>query len=393
MSVVSSNFHFLQVTGFVTTMVFFPFLGMNAAEPDFRVAFGPGLTRFSGKVDSETTAEALVAAMKTARPDLPPDRSALVIDPAIGPVALSDLKSLLAEIALSTHEGRLELWPDHLVIGGLTDSIVTQSALRIRAEPFLKNRILHNRLCIVGTDDLPEIAVSLADGSKVEMEAAPTPVAPVAQTPFEAPGPRLEKLLATLALLADPSPLGAPAPAAVPAFPATTGPIRAEPLAMAAPTTNPTNTSGAATAPVGLTATPVETLEAMPPVYFSANSFLLQANQNGTLDTIAKQLLSPTRAGATTRVEALKPSGGSSTFNDYLCERRAAEVSRLLGERGVNVSLLRLSTLASRSPIDSGEVRITIVVPPPPPAPDPNAPPSTGGATPAPAQPSPIAVP
>jgi outer membrane protein OmpA-like peptidoglycan-associated protein len=325
-----------------------------ADSPSLRVVFGPRNTVLSGRVDAETTVEALVAALQSARPDLPPDRSGLDVDPAAEKTNLADLKSLLAEIALSTHEGRLEIWPDRLVIGGLTDSLVTQSALRIRAEPFLRNRILQNRLCIVSTDDLPDIAVSLADGSKVAMEVAPSATtAPKVETPFEAPGLRLEKLLAALSLLADPSKLGAP-PAVPPAtLPAPAGPMRAEPVA-----------EGATAPTIPLTATPVETLEPLSPVSFSANSFLLQANQTAILDAIAKHLLSPARAGFTVRLEAMKPSGGSSTYNDYLCERRAAEVSRLLAERGVNPALLQPDTVDSRSPIDSGEVRVTVVIPP-----------------------------
>lgn len=339
----------------------FPPIQLNAEEAEFRAAFGPRTVNLSGRVDSEASADALVHAVQTARPDLTPDRSDLRSDAGAPTFSIPDLISLLAEIALSTHEGRLEIWPNRLVIGGLTDSIVTQSALRVRAAPFLVNRVLHSRLCIVSTDDLPEIAVSLADGSKV---ASPPSVgvvaAPVVQTPFEAPGLRLEKLLATLALLTDLSPLGAVSAPAPTLFSPSPAPVRAEPLSME---TSPTLANPPPSA--GLKATPLESLESLPPVYFSANSFLLQANQTETLDALAKHLLSPTSLHSIVRVEAVRPSGGSSTYNDYLCERRAAEVSRLLGERGVNPGILRLDRLDSRSPIDSGEVRLTLVTPPP----------------------------
>ncbi len=371
-----------QLLRLVVATWFFSTILSHAEEPDLRIVFGPRSTILSGRIASEATAEVLVNTVKTARPELPPDPSGLVIDPGAPEFPAGDLKSLLAEIALSTHEGRLEIWPDRLVIGGLTDSLVTQSALRIRAEPFLRSRILQNRLCIVSTDDLPDIAVALADGSKVAMEVPTAAEAkPRVETPFEAPGFRLEKLLAALALLADPAKLGAP-----PALPATplssaTTPMRAEPLPAA---TEPLPESGTSQ-PMKLTATPVETLEPLAPVSFSANSFLLQANQNATLDTIAKHLLSPGRTGVTVRLDAMKPSGGSSTFNDYLCERRISEVTRLLAERGVDPSILRTDTVNSRSPIDSGEVRITVVIPPLP-APDPALPaPGNGSPAPAPA--------
>jgi hypothetical protein len=347
-----------------------------ADSPTLRVVFGPRNTVLSGRVDAETTVEALLAALKSARPDLPPDRSGLVVDPAAEQTDLADLKSLLAEIALSTHEGRLEIWPDRIVIGGLTDSLVTQSALRIRAEPFLRNRILENRLCIVSTDDLPDIAVSLADGSKVAMEVAlSATTAPKVETPFEAPGLRLEKLLAALSLLTDPSKLGAPPTMPPVASAAAPGPMRAEPL------------PGVAMPPaLPLTAMPVETLESLPPVLFATNSFRLQVNQEAGLDAIAKHLLSPGRKGATVRLEAMKPSGGSGTFNDYVCEQRLAEVARLLSLRGIDPAILRPDSVDSRSPIDSGEVRVTVVIPPPP-SPDPEPEPAPPGNSPAPVSP------
>lgn len=371
-----------QLLRLVVATWFFSTILAHAEEPDLRIVFGPRSTILSGRIASQATADVLVNTVKTARPELPPDRSGLVIDPGAPEFPAGDLKSLLAEIALSTHEGRLEIWPDRLVIGGLTDSLVTQSALRIRAEPFLRSRILQNRLCIVSTDDLPDIAVALADGSKVAMEVPTAAEAkPRVETPFEAPGFRLEKLLAALALLAEPAKLGAPpAPPATPLSSATT-PMRAEPLPAA---TAPVPESGTSQ-PMKLTATPVETLEPLAPVAFSANSFLLQANQNATLDTIAKHLLSPGRTGVTVRLDAMKPSGGSSTFNDYLCERRISEVTRLLAERGVDPAILRTDTVDSRSPIDSGEVRITVVIPPLP-APEPALPaPGNGSPAPAPA--------
>ncbi len=320
--------------------------------PDLRVVFGPKVTTLSGRVDSETTATALVAAVKSSRPDLPPDASGLVVDPSAVLPAFSDLRSLLDEIALSTHEGRLELWPDQLVIGGLTDSLVTQSALRIRIEPILAGRALNNQICVVATDDLPKIDVTLSHGKMVPASSPDAGAAPSIDTPYEAPGVRLEKLLATLHLLGDLGRLSGRAPASPPPG----EPLRAQPVEMTA-----------APAPQALPE-PVPSLEALPSVHFSRNTFLLQANQIPTLDALAQQLLAPSRLGARVRVEALKPKDGSSAFNDYLCERRAAEVARFLTERGVAAPLFSLRTAQVDSPVDSGEVRL-LVEPLPPPTP------------------------
>lgn len=373
---------------FAILALFAPVARFDAADsPTLRVVFGPRSTILSGRIASEATAEALVNAIKTARPELPPDRSGLVIAPDAPEFPAGDLKSLLAEIALSTHEGRLEIWPDRLVIGGLTDSLLTQSALRIRAEPFLGTRILQNRLCIVSTDDLPDLAVSLADGSKPGMKVTSTVEAkPRVEVSFEAPGIRLEKLPAALSLLADLSKAGAPPGSSTTPPPTGFAPLRAEPL-----TTAPGPASDAVTGmPIPLTATPVERLAPLTPVFFAANSFLLQANQAATLDAIAKSLLSPGYTKATVRLEAMKPSGGSSTYNEYVCERRSSEVARLLAERGVDPTIFRPDIVDSPSPIDSGEVRVTVVMPPLP-DPDPSlakpgngSPAPAGGASPAP---------
>jgi len=114
---------------------------------------------------------------------------------------------------------------------------------------------------------------------------------------------------------------------------------------------------------------PVETFESLPSVFFSRNSFLLQLNQTETLDAVAKHLLSPARRGAPVRVEAVKASGGSTAFIDYLCERRGAEVARFLTERGVETTLMTMKNVESSSPIDAGEVRLLVEVLPLPVAP------------------------
>jgi outer membrane protein OmpA-like peptidoglycan-associated protein len=354
-----------------------------AEDPLLRVAFETKTVMVSGRVDTEATAEAIVKALNNARPDLAADRSGLAIDPSVSLPDLSEFPSLLAELGLSTHEGRLELWPDRLVIGGLTDSLVTQSALRIRAKPLLAGRVLQNRLCIVSTEDLPKLEVSLAGANAGMPEAAPPAIvvaAPVGS--FEMPGLSFAKLLAVIRLPGQIDRLSGKTAAPTTPPPAT-GALRAEPLAATAPATT------AAAPPVAampLTATPVQTFETLPSVLFSRNSFLLQANQQATIEGITKHLLSPARRGAPVRIEAVKPSGGSTAFNEYLCERRAAEVARFLTEAGVAPSVLRVKTVESSSPIDGGEVRVFVEIlppaePPAPEAPEPDAPPNPPAAT------------
>mgnify|MGYP000921063594 CR=1 FL=1 len=323
-------------------------------DPLLRIAFEERSTVLSGRVASEADAGRLVEAVRTARPDLAPDRSGLAVDPSVSLPDIGDLLGVLSELALSTHGGKLELWPGRLVLGGLTDSLVVGGALRIRAEPLLRDWKLHNEILVVDTDDLPRIDVVLS-GGRMAADGATAPSPPTGR-PFEAPGLRLDKLLATVRFLDDLGRLGL-----VPSSPAVPGPPRP-----AQAETPPPPSMSAAAPPSPAALPPTETFEALPSVRFSRSSFLLQANQTETLDALAQHLLSPSRRGALVRIEAVKPGGGSSAFNDYLCERRAAEVARLLSERGVESSLFAVKSVDSPSPIDEGEVRLLVEIPPPP---------------------------
>lgn len=327
--------------------------GLAADEAaDLRVQFGPGRSMLAGRVDSEASANALAATLSEARPDLPVDRSALVVDPSAALPGLSDLRALLAELGLSTHEGRLVISRERLLVSGLTDSIVTQSAIRLRASPLLEGRAYHSRLCIVETDALPPIGPSLTAAGPIPTMIPEVPAVP--EKPFETPGVRLEDLLPTLRMLSRVRELsGKPAPALT-----ASSPLRAEPMSVAdAPI-------GAAPAPA---MPPQPTREALPSLYFSRNSFLLQANQEPAIADLTKLLLQPTRQGMPVLVEAVRPEGGSGAFNDYLCERRVAEVIRILTELGIAAPLVRGSTVSGTSGIDGGEVRISIEIPPPAP--------------------------
>lgn len=346
-----------------------------AAEPlELSVRFGPGKTILSGTVDTEASAADLESTLSQARPDLAVDRSGLSIDPAARMPGLSDLRSLLAELGLSTIEGRLEISKDRLLISGLTDSVVTQSALRIRSAPVLEGRAYHSRLCIVETEALPVIGASLTQAGPVPLAEPVVPHLP--EKPFETPGIRLEDLLPTLRMLGRLGELsGKPAPALT-----SVNPIRAEPMAASV---GGEPVPPAVAEPV-LPALP--THEALPSIFFSRNSFLLQANQAATIASVAKTLLSVPRLGLPVRIEAVRAEGGSSAFNEYLCERRVAEVTRLLTEQGVAGSVVTGAAVSGGSSVDGGEVRISVELPPPPPPPKPG---TTAGTAPTTESPAP----
>ncbi len=303
---------------------------LSAADaPLLRVAFESQTVMISGRVDTEATAEAIVKALRNARPDLTADRSALAIDPSVSLPDLSEFPSLLAELGLSTHEGRLELWPDRLVIGGLTDSLVTHSALRIRAKPLLEGRALHNRLCIVSTEDLPKLEVSLAGANLGMLEVAPPVVvvaAPIGS--FEMPGLSFAKLLAVIRLPGQIDRLSgkSAAPRGTDA-----GHRRAPRRASwnDCPVQQRGRSPGRHDAPHREPGANLRNpaLGAFFPEFFPPPG-QSTGTDRGTVETPPL----PRAAWAPVRIEAVKASGGSAAFNEYLCERRAAEVARFLTE-------------------------------------------------------------
>jgi hypothetical protein len=328
--------------------------------PELSVRFGDSTIALSGRVDSEETAQNLAAAALGARPDLQVVNEGLVIDATAELPAFSDLRSLIAELGLSTHEGRLELWPDRVLIGGITDSVVTLTALRIRLEPIRGERRFINHICIVGTEYLPKIDVSLTSRAP-GTDPAPIDLTPAREEAFEVPGLLVEKLFPTLLMLSDFDRLEGKTPAANPAA----SPLRAMPLEMTDTGTGTTPTALLTSLP----AAPVQQYETLSSVRFSRNSFLLQANQEPIFEELTRYLVSPDRRGRTVHIEAVKASGGSGAFNDYLCERRSAEVIRILTERGADAAVMKPGVIDSSSPIDEGEVRVKIEIPMLPPEP------------------------
>jgi outer membrane protein OmpA-like peptidoglycan-associated protein len=344
----------------------------TAGVPQFSVRFEAGGVKLSGRVDSEETAAAILKVIAGTRPDLQVINEGLTVDPSVEFPNLSDVNSLLMEIGLSTVDGRLEIWKDRLFVSGLSDSLVTLTALKIRAEPILHGRAFFSRVCIVPTEDLPRISNSPAENSLTGTGLDPDFLSP-AQASFEVPGILLEKLFPTLVMLSSfdrlegktsaPAQLTAPAPAATP--------LRAIPMEMTESTPAPGAPPASGIMAVLAPAAPVPQIETLPSIHFSTNSFLPRANQNEILDQISKHLLSADRIGFPVRVEAVKTSGGAGAFGDYLSERRSSEVVRFLTERGVAPSVFSVGSVTLNSPVDDGEVRLQVEIPPPPPVPEP----------------------
>ncbi|MEM1442793.1 MAG: hypothetical protein AAGF67_10655, partial [Verrucomicrobiota bacterium] len=332
------------------------------AESDdllFEVKFTRDGVAFAGKVDTEENALRLAESVKAVRPDLEILNKGLKIDESAEMPRLSDLKSLLAELGISTHEGRLSLYENEVVIGGMTDSRISLTALRIRLEPFLKGKTLINRLCIVSEDDMPKLRIHLSNGETsgplLNFDEIPT-----AAESFEPPGLSLANLFPMVLTLSDLSrltgestgnPIGAKA-----------RPIQAVPLVQVQRIGGETP---AATQTVlrAIPAAPQPTEVPLTSVFYTRNSFLLQANQEANLEALIKQLNTPPLAGHPVFLRPVKSNSQGNAFGSYLVEKRSAAAKELFTERGIPAERITLEPVSVSSATDSGEVRVAVRIP------------------------------
>jgi len=324
--------------------------------PLLSIRFTDAGVEFLGIVDSEETGQMIATAVKSVRPDLAIINGGLQIDPEATVPDLEDLRSLLEELGLSTHEGMLVFWEDRVLVSGLTDSVISVAAIKILIEPLMRNRKLINRICIVDTDDLPDIKVNLTTAESQEalldFESYPT-----AEELFEIPGLPLSKIYPALVMLSDLSRINRGGGNGI-------APVRAQPLALPKPTvTETTEEPVSATMIQALPAGRIVHYVDLPSVFFSRSTQLLQADQTAAVEELATVLQEPPFAGNPITISPVRCRGGAAAFNDYLCENRANKVKELLTKRGIDATLFIVEMRESQSPVDTGEVRLQVIVP------------------------------
>jgi hypothetical protein len=354
--------------------------GGNTA--DFQVDIKERTILLSGGLPDETFAAEIQATLASACPQHTIDLSGVVFDPAPAFPALADLRPLLAELGISTVEGRLEIWPDRIVIGGLTDSQVTLSALTVRLRSLLTTRRLVNRICIVSTDDLPRPDLLLADESTSTRAGGARRRRGAS---FEPPGIGVHKLPGLIAMLDRvESFVSKAAPDLTPSPPLTPLPLRASPLEESATEAAPTTLTMLATPlemPIPQSPIPIplpgDPFAPVGRILFSRNTALFQSNQDQNLADMLTRLNSPTFQGQAIRLEAIKASDAPAALLDYLCERRLDEATSLLTTAGIAKSLISRRITADATAIDSGEMRVSaeaLILPAAPAAPAPEIP-------------------
>lgn len=328
--------------------------------PDLSIRFSPRGIIFAGRIDSEETGQELAKTARKIRPDLPIRNEGIRIDPSFAVPTLPDLKSLLAEIGLSSHDGGVTFFPDRVILTGMTDSVVTLTAIQLRLEPILGNRRLVNRICIVSSADLPDIDVRLSSGetsdSLLDFDFYPS-----AAGAFVTPGVGMEKLYPTLVLMssferfADPSSLNQ------------TNNLRAIPMS-AGETALPGDVDLEVGPPVlrAVPAGPTSTYVPLESLRFSRNSFLLQAGGREILENLAQQLSQPALAGQKVLLKSLTWNGTSPDFIHYLAEKRIGEAKKYIVDMGIPETLIETEVVSTPSTVDTGEVQVIVEIPPPP---------------------------
>jgi hypothetical protein len=324
--------------------------------PQLSIRFTPEGIEFAGMVNSEETAQLIANFVKSVRPDLAVIEGGLAVSPEAPIPKLEDLKSLLEELGLSTHEGMITFWKDRILISGLTDSVISIAALKILIEPLMENRKLINRICIVNTDDLPDIKVDLttleSQAALIDFESYPT-----AEETFTIPGLPLNKIYPALVMLSDLSRISRGGGTDI-------APVRAQPLNGAQPELSIANHETT-------TRTVIQALPAdrilhyvnLQSILFSRSTTLLRADQTKVFDDVATILQKPPFTGNPITISAMRCQGDAATFNEYLCEKRAARVKELLTERGIDGDLFSIRINDSPSLFDRGEVRLQVIIP------------------------------
>jgi len=330
-------------------------------EPRLSIRFTDRAILFDGEVDSEETGQELARAAQSIRPDLPLRNRGLRVDPETEVPPIPDLKSLLTELGLSTHGGGIAFYEDRVVLSGMTDSVITVTAVQIRMESLLEKRRLENRLCIVSPADMPDPAVRLSTGldggSLLDFDRYPGP-----EESFIPPGVAPRKLAGTLALMSrfeeflDPSERTKAVP--VRAVPAPLAPEEA------APSEGPPPPEQAPSRMRAVPAGPITTYIHLEPIRFSRNSFLLQAGTRETIGQLVQQLSAPPLAGRRILLKSRQWQSSSAAFAEYLAERRAEEAEKLLVEAGIPAERIEATVEKIPSSLDEGEVLVVVEIPP-----------------------------
>jgi len=347
--------------------LFLPRFCLSQTEADkakpFEILFLRTKVSFSGSIESKATAEKLANTIISVRPDLKVVNDGLRFDPAVKFPDLELFESLVIELAISTAEGIIELSDNQLVVGGLTDSPVASSALRLRAKPLLGSRSYKDQTCLIPSSDLPDTPILLSTGETRKPFAFK--VARVKKKEvitYQPPGFLLQKLAGLIEATKDLS-IYLPESERTELPPEVTKvDTPPESPGKEESSRQPDNTMAEA-ATVFSEALKPNPFQHFGPILFGRNSFILRTGQSEFIPEVAAQLNVPPWDKKAILIQGVVYQSGSSAFAEWLGDRRKSEVVKRLIAAGVSESRFQTETTLSADRIDGGEVRVLVKKP------------------------------
>ncbi len=330
--------------------------GESDGVPPFVLQVSGSQVFFSGGVPDKTQADLLANALLSARPDLQVKNAGIVFDSAADLPTAELLRSLLIEVVLSLHEGEVEIGEDFVLVGGLTDSIVTTSVIRIRLAPLLGDRVFIDQICQVPTADLPEVPILLSSGESRQPFAFDLDVRENESAQFTPPGLLLDKVRRLIDSTADMGLLQTGRPTTDDALQN----VASIPVAV-----------GAVGSPAGgqsvlpVPAVPLDPYVAFGSLLFVRNTASPQQGQRDQIAGIAASLNSLQWAEQAIELRVSVYRSGAPSFAKWLGERRRDELRQWLIAAGVAEGRIKAKLIEVTDGIDQGLAQVMVMRLPP----------------------------
>ncbi len=277
---------------------------------------------------------------------------------------LLTLRSVLSELSVSFADGRLTFFPDRILLEGLTDSPVSLSALRVRLRPLVQGRPIHDRVCLVPTEDLlpylPEQEVAGNDPAPILATPVAQPLNIIDERPVQLAGLEPDKWLSYLEQAAP----KATVPLAVAAEEPKESPWRRLNFLSKRPKSSDPEIASTAPEPVQTRAMPVvEKPKTLFRAEFRKNSDKLVADSEQSLRDVAPIFAGVDWGETPIHLHAIPSKGARPALEEYQMERRLDRVKTALVEAGVAAERITPNLRKDRETDGLPEVLILAVAP------------------------------
>ncbi len=342
-----------------------PGKGIDTSTVQLGFSFRPGVVTVFGELPNKETATELVALLREIRPDskvFKGEEFSYSADSWMPDIL--ELRSVLSELSVSIANGRITFFPEHIIIEGLTDSPVSLSALRVRLQPLIRNRPIHDRVCLVPTEDLLHYLP--------DQDASTSPVGPLVTIPVANPTNLIDERSIALAGLAPDkwiSYLQKTSFEEMAPLDATDGKSKKSPWRrlnfLSWKRNQPkSSTNSIEKSPQTTRARPVEEKpEALFCAKFRKNSDKLVVDSEQALREVAPIFASTDWGETPIQLHAIPSKGARPALEEYQMERRLDRVKAALVEAGVSAERIIPSLRKNQETEDLPEVLILAVAP------------------------------